>query len=127
MNTDAHIDAREIERIVRSVLSESVKLRSRNGAGPVASSSRAPARGPGLFDQLDDAVTEARAARPAIHKLSDRKVFIDAMRKVAEQHAKELAEQAVAETGMGRVEDKTMKNLSQARLTPDLNACMHAH
>jgi aldehyde dehydrogenase len=34
------------------------------------------------------------------------------------EHAQELAELAVAETGMGRVEDKITKNISQAQLTP---------
>lgn len=115
MNTDARIDARDIERIVRSVLSESVKNREKKAASPRIAS---VAPGLGLFDQLDDAVAEARAARPAIHKLSKRKVFIDAMRKVGVQYAAELAEQAVAETGMGRIDDKITKNLSQARLTP---------
>ena len=115
MNTGAHIDAQEIERIVRSVLNESAKTREKN---IVSSRPGSTKLGLGLFDNLDDAVTEARAARAAIRKLSDRKVFIDAMRNVAEQHAAELAEQAVSETGMGRVDDKTMKNLSQARQTP---------
>lgn len=122
MNTDAHIDAQEIERIVRSVLRESVKTRETNGAvSPRASS---PA-GLGLFDQLDDAVAEARRASRAIRKLSERNVFIDAMRKAAEKYAVELAEQAVIETGMGRVDDKTLKNLSQARQTPG-SECLQA-
>lgn len=119
MSTDAQIDANEIERIVRAVLRERVGASgstagSRNKATAPASRSS----GPGLFDSLDDAVDEASKARPAIRKLSDRHVYIQAIRKVAEKHAQELAEQAVKETGMGRVEDKLMKNLSQARQTP---------
>lgn len=116
MTTDGQIDAREIERIVRSVLSESVKARA--GQGTQGGGAARATHGPGLFDSLDDAVAEARAARKAIHKLSDRKVYVDAIRKVAERYAQELAEEAVAETGMGRVGDKLAKNLSQARLTP---------
>lgn len=115
MNTDANIDAQEIERIVRSVLRESVNTREKNGV----TSTRAPSTsGLGLFDQLDDAVAEARRARRAIHKLSDRNTFVGAMRRAGEKYAAELAEQAVSETGMGRVDDKTAKNLSQARFTP---------
>lgn len=115
MNTDANIDAQEIERIVRSVLRASVNTREKNGVVPARTPSTA---GLGLFDQLDDAVAEARRARRAIHKLSDRNTFVDAMRRVGEKYAAELAEQAVSETGMGRVDDKTAKNLSQARFTP---------
>ncbi len=126
MNTDAHIDAAEVERIVRAVLSERARLRTAppaQNSAPAVARHRAGAapdavRGPGLFDALDDAVAEAGKARRAIHKLSERKKFIEAMRKVGERHAQALAEAAVQETGMGRVGDKLMKNLSQARLTP---------
>ncbi len=119
MSTNAHVDANEIERIVRAVLREKSGLVNGSTSN---SSSRVAANkslsGPGLFDNLDDAVDEANNARKAIRKLSDRHVYIQAIRKVAEEHSQELAEMAVKETGMGRIEDKLMKNLSQARQTP---------
>ncbi|MDI8799994.1 hypothetical protein MJM59_32500, partial [Salmonella enterica subsp. enterica serovar Montevideo] len=37
---------------------------------------------------------------------------------ICEKHARELAELAVSETGMGRVDDKFAKNVAQARGTP---------
>src|SRR5699024_5531687 len=43
---------------------------------------------------------------------------IAAIRQAGVAHAKELAELAVQETGMGRVDDKTAKNILQAEGTP---------
>lgn len=43
---------------------------------------------------------------------------IQAIREAGEKYARELAELAVTETGMGRVEDKFAKNVAQARGTP---------
>jgi len=115
------IQAQEIERIVRAVLRETA-------SGAVSASPQraaaAPARqtpaksAPGVFASLDDAVAEADRARRSIRKVSDRINAIAAMRRAGEAFARELAVAAVEETGMGRVEDKFIKNVSQARLTP---------
>ncbi len=78
----------------------------------------------GIFKLLDDAVESAANAQKAIRKLEVRAKLIQAMRDAGERHAVELAELAVRETGMGRVEDKVAKNRSQALKTPgieDLN------
>jgi aldehyde dehydrogenase len=130
------IDAKEIERIVRSVLRETAAhapaqagsaARGTMAAAPAAAARQAPAArlAPGIFANLDDAVGEADRARRGIRKVSDRLQAVAAIRRAGEQHARELAEMAVTETGMGRVEDKTEKNLSQARLTPGLE-CLQA-
>lgn len=47
-----------------------------------------------------------------------RQQVIQAIREAGEKYARELAELAVTETGMGRVEDKFAKNVAQARGTP---------
>lgn len=47
-----------------------------------------------------------------------RQLAIAAIREAGEKHARDLAELAVSETGMGRVEDKFAKNVAQARGTP---------
>ena len=73
---------------------------------------------PGVFEELDDAVAEAHAAYKALRSVAMRERVVGAIRATGEKHARELAEMAVLETGMGRVEDKIAKNLSQARLTP---------
>ncbi|RJF92777.1 aldehyde dehydrogenase EutE [Noviherbaspirillum saxi] len=112
------MDAKEIERIVRSVLKESGKV-------PAAAGNSSGKLAQGVFASLDDAVVEADRARRAIRKVSERITAVEAMRKAGQQYAKELAEMAVAETGMGRVDDKTAKNIAQAKLTPGVE-CLQA-
>ncbi|MDR2819809.1 MAG: aldehyde dehydrogenase EutE [Desulfovibrio sp.] len=104
------INTKEIEQIVRTVLA------SLNGA-PSSPAARQPAA-PGVFQDLDDAVAEAHNAQKALRTVSARECVVNAIRQTGERHARELAEQAVSETGMGRVEDKVFKNVSQSRLTP---------
>lgn len=55
-----------------------------------------------------------------------RQLAIAAIREAGEKHARDLAELAVSETGMGRVEDKFAKNVAQARGTPVLSASASA-
>ncbi|WP_341644300.1 aldehyde dehydrogenase family protein [Thauera sp. SDU_THAU2] len=100
-----------MEQIVRTVLAS---MQTQTQAAPAAARRVAP----GVFAELDDAVAEASLAQKGIRTLAVRTRVIEAIRKVCEEHARELAELAVAETGMGRVEDKIAKNISQARHTP---------
>lgn len=117
------IDAIQIERIVRAVLQETARTPAAAAAAPAA---RVASRlAPGVYASLDDAVAEADRARRAIRKVSERQGAVAAIRRAGEQYAAELAELAVAETGMGRVADKTEKNRSQARLTPGVE-CLQA-
>jgi acyl-CoA reductase-like NAD-dependent aldehyde dehydrogenase len=65
----------------------------------------------------------ASAARQAVLDLADtplelRNGMIGAIRAAVEQHAAELSTLAVRETGLGRVEDKVLKNLLVGRKTP---------
>ncbi len=53
-----------------------------------------------------------------------RQLAIAAIREVGEKHARDLAELAVSETGMGRVEDKFAKNVAQARGTPGVECLL---
>lgn len=80
------------------------------GAAPAAPS--AAAGGP-VFDTVDEAVAAANAAQPGFQDLGlvAREKIIAAMREVSRQNARRWAELAVAETGMGRVEDKVIKNM----------------
>lgn len=72
----------------------------------------------GIFSSLDEAFLAAKQAQRAIRNLDLRKRAIAAMRTAAIKHAEALAELAVKETGMGRVEDKIRKNIIQAEKTP---------
>ena len=101
------MNQQDIEQVVKAVL---LKMQS----GPAS----APSQAAGVFASLDDAVSAAREAQPALKSVAMRQRVIGAIRAAGEKHAVELAELAVAETGMGRVEDKTLKNVAQARGTP---------
>lgn len=113
------LDAKEVERIVLAVLQAMDAAPQRGGA---AGGSRAA---PGVFAALDDAVAAAQAAQKSLRCLAIRGKAVEAIRRAGEAHARELAEMAVAETGMGRVEDKVLKNVSQSRQTPGIE-CIRA-
>ena len=104
----------DIERIVRAV------LKSINTPGAAAPAAKQCA--PGVFDELDDAVAAASAAQKQLKSVAMRALVVDAIRRTGVEHARELAELAVAETGMGRVDDKIAKNIAQARHTPGVEA-----
>jgi len=74
----------------------------------------------GVFPTVDAAVA---AARTAFEELSRRPLelrfkIVEAWRKVTLAHVRELSEYAVAETSLGRVEDKIRKNTLAAEKTP---------
>lgn len=109
------INSQDIERVVRSVLA------SMNSSSPEpAVQHNVPGRvvASGVFQKLEDAVSEAFKAQKALNTVAMRERCVAAIRKAGEEHARELAEMAVSETGMGRVEDKVAKKVSQARMTP---------
>ncbi len=113
------LDAKEVQRIVLAVL-QAIDKSPAHGGETVGLKSA-----PGVFDSLDDAVAAATKAQPGLRCLVTRGKVIEAIRRVGEANARELAEMAVAETGMGRVEDKILKNIAQARQTPG-SECLHA-
>jgi propionaldehyde dehydrogenase len=82
----------------------------------------------GVFEKLDDAVEEARKAQRKLVALTveKRKQIIEAMRIAARHSAPMLAELAVKETGMGRVEDKIQKILLSANKTPGMEDLVSA-
>ncbi|TYP55478.1 aldehyde dehydrogenase family protein [Thermosediminibacter litoriperuensis] len=74
----------------------------------------------GIFDNLDDAVEAASKAqkRFAALDLEKREEIIQAIREACMNNARYLAELTVSETGIGRVEDKIVKNILAAKKTP---------
>jgi acyl-CoA reductase-like NAD-dependent aldehyde dehydrogenase len=81
---------------------------------------RVPTARLGIFPDVDSA---AKAARKAFEQydripIETRNKMIQAMRDVTMKHVRELSEYAVAETGLGRVEDKLKKNTLCATKTP---------
>ncbi|MCG8424084.1 MAG: aldehyde dehydrogenase EutE [Proteobacteria bacterium] len=74
----------------------------------------------GVYDDPDSAVQAARRGFEANEKLplAIRRAMIGAMRRVTHANLDKLCEYAVAETGLGRVEDKRGKNTLVADKTP---------
>ena len=114
-----------VERVVARVSSEvQGRVASRSAAPAVHTSSRtAPGRSShGVFGSVADAIA---AAEKSFDQLRDttlelRGKMIEAMRRAADAANQELAEFAVRETGLGRVEDKVAKNRNAIWQTPGL-------
>jgi acyl-CoA reductase-like NAD-dependent aldehyde dehydrogenase len=101
----------EIRRIAELLARE---VMAAQGGGPGV------ALGDGVFATLDEAVAAARTAYRALDALGLEKRFavIASMREAMREKARYLAEMAVEETGLGRVEDKLKKNLLVTEKTP---------
>jgi acyl-CoA reductase-like NAD-dependent aldehyde dehydrogenase len=114
----------DIEAIARRIVAD---LRDEGGT---ALGGQAPsgAQGPpdaaviGAYATVDEAVAAARAAQPAFARLplKTRGRIIAAVRDSMIQHAAALARAAHEETGLGRVDDKVVKNLLVTERTPGL-------
>ncbi|RMG86994.1 MAG: aldehyde dehydrogenase EutE, partial [Chloroflexi bacterium] len=122
MTDSKSIDEQHLNRIIQNVVEELGEnpQRKPRASAPPPPPQLEPTSGDGLFPDPDSAVA---AATRAFHELSDmplerRKHIIEAMRATAREHAHVLAQFAVEETGMGRVEDKVQKNLLVANKTP---------
>lgn len=74
----------------------------------------------GVFAQMEEAIQAAVLAQKELLALSlnKRDAMIQAMRKIAIEKASYLAQLAVEETKMGKVEDKVQKNILAATKTP---------
>jgi acyl-CoA reductase-like NAD-dependent aldehyde dehydrogenase len=111
-----------VEQVVR-------KLSRELGALPSASTSPAPgrapaliARRPGVFDDMDSAVSAAQRAQEQWVRLDveTREKAIEAMRQCTRDNVNDLARMAVEETRLGNVPDKVKKNLLCANKTPGM-------
>jgi acyl-CoA reductase-like NAD-dependent aldehyde dehydrogenase len=81
---------------------------------------RVPAARKGIFPDVDTAVKAARKAFEQYDRtpIEVRDRMIAAMRKATLDHVRELSDYAVAETGLGRADDKVRKNTLVATKTP---------
>ena len=73
-----------------------------------------------MFGDLDAAVRAARTAYEELAKrtLETRRRMVAAMREAALRELETISRMAVEETGMGRAEDKVLKNRVAATATP---------
>ncbi|HBQ7136830.1 TPA: aldehyde dehydrogenase EutE [Klebsiella pneumoniae] len=106
------MNQQDIEQVVKAVL-----LKMKDSSQPAGT-----VHDMGVFASLDDAVAAATVAQQGLKRVAMRQQVIQAIREAGEKYARELAELAVTETGMGRVEDKFAKNVAQARGTPGVVA-----
>jgi acyl-CoA reductase-like NAD-dependent aldehyde dehydrogenase len=87
---------------------------------PPATSNQQPATSNnGIFPNLDEAAAAAKIAFQQLNRLplEIRKHMVAHMRQASREHAQVLAEMAQSESGMGRVEDKVLKNILNADKT----------
>lgn len=91
---------------------------------------KAPGRSEdGVFDNVEDAIEAAyKAQREWInnYKVEDRQRVIEAIRRWSRTHIEEWCLKIVAETGMGRYEDKVAKHLAVINKTPGTE-CLTTH
>jgi aldehyde dehydrogenase len=112
----ASLTDRDIDAIARRIVAD---LR---GGPPSPPPAAAPPLGTGVYTTVDDAVRAAQAAQPRFVRLplATRARIIAAIRETMTEHASVLAKAAHEETGLGRVEDKVVKNLLVTQKTPGL-------
>ena len=74
----------------------------------------------GVFQTIDAAVQAATRAQQQLVEMSleQRKQIVEAFRRTSHEYAEEFSRRALAETGMGRYEDKILKHQVAADSTP---------
>jgi acyl-CoA reductase-like NAD-dependent aldehyde dehydrogenase len=122
---NANLPASPLEAIDRAVVRTAPLPKAPSYGQPLPSEmkrgfARVPNARLGIFPDVDSA---AKAARKAFEQydrtpIETRNKMIQAMRDVTMKHVRELSEYAVAETGLGRVDDKIKKNTLCALKTP---------
>ena len=91
----------------------------RTGPAPYSGATRG-SLGKGVFADIDSAVAAAREAymQYSMMGLSARHRIIDEVRRECHQHVERMAQDAVKETGLGRVDQKLIKNRLVIDKTP---------
>ncbi|MBI4669731.1 MAG: aldehyde dehydrogenase family protein, partial [Elusimicrobia bacterium] len=108
----------QIETIAKQIAGHLATIEG--GVNAPAGDKKLSALREGIFADISSAVGAAAAAQKEFIQLplAVRDKIIASIRKSMLDHAKELAEMAHSETGLGRVEDKIKKNTLVAEKTP---------
>jgi acyl-CoA reductase-like NAD-dependent aldehyde dehydrogenase len=114
---EAAFDQQEIAAVVERVR---LKLRGNAEVTPQPPTEAEAAVGDGIYPDVDAAVTAARTAFEAFRSmgLKGRHRIIGAVRAAMRDRAEDLARMAHEETGIGRTEDKALKNRLVIEKTP---------
>jgi acyl-CoA reductase-like NAD-dependent aldehyde dehydrogenase len=107
----------EIEAVARRIVADLERRPGEQGTGEGAAGAQ-----PGVFASVDQAVEAAGQAQPVFVALplATRAQIISTIRSTLLQQAEALARAAYEETGLGRVEDKIVKNRLVTEKTPGL-------
>jgi aldehyde dehydrogenase len=113
----ANLNDDQIDAIARRIVENMGAIRVSSSS---ASDTRLSLMNEGIFPDIDSAVRAAAAAQRELNQLplAKRNDIIAAIRKSMLDNARILAEMANSETGLGRVEDKVIKNRLVAEKTP---------
>jgi acyl-CoA reductase-like NAD-dependent aldehyde dehydrogenase len=114
---EAAFDQQEIADVIERVR---LRLRGHAEAPPPVPVEAEVAPGDGIYPDVDAAVAAASTAFEAYRSmgLKKRHRIIDAVRAAMREHAEELSRMAHEETGIGRAEDKVLKNRLVIEKTP---------
>jgi acyl-CoA reductase-like NAD-dependent aldehyde dehydrogenase len=117
----ATLSDRDIEAIARRIVAD---LQGRPKAEMPRAPTPAAEDGLGIFATVDEAARAAQAAQPRFVALplKTRARIIASIRETMIENAAALARAAHEETGLGRVEDKVVKNLLVTEKTPGIEA-----
>ena len=107
-----NVNEEHIRKIVEEVVQRVVT--SNTGGGSTAGGEG------GVFQTIDAAVEAATRAQQQLVEMSleQRKQIVEAFRRTSREYAEEFSRRALAETGMGRYEDKILKHQVAADSTP---------
>jgi propionaldehyde dehydrogenase len=106
---------------IRQIVEQVVRNLREEGAIPRGLAPTATGMGNGIFETVDAAIDAAEEAQKfwlMEFNFEKRKEIIDVIRQTSLKNARMLAEMAVEETKMGRLEHKVMKNEGAANLSP---------
>ena len=109
------IDEQKIAKIVNTVVKRIRSYQVYSGLDNIPITT-----GGGIFQRVEEAIIASEAAFGLLSSISleKRKELIKSMKDMSTKHARYLAELAIQDTGIGRLEDKVAKNLLSARKTP---------
>ncbi len=115
-----NLSSNQISQIVDQVVSQ---IQAQGGVAGLQPASRdAGYTADGVFASVNEAVVAARKAFYAWQelKLVQRVKVIETIRQAMRDNVQDLARMAVAESGLGRLEDKVIKNLLVINKTPGI-------
>ena len=116
--SQASVDPAAIRRLAEALATEI--LGQGSAQAPREAAPKAGPRGDGVYTTIDEAAQASRRSYLAYRELplSKRYAVIAAMREVCRREGDALAKFAVEETGLGRYEDKILKNALVTEKTP---------